>query len=84
MSSIVTQPAASSRLQTFAKAISSSGNVLAIRHGGRADCGQGEGYYVELVERSHRLGLRYAQVKEHACQALAKRILRHEDEVCQF
>jgi transposase len=40
--------------------------------------------YVVLVNRAHALGLRYAQVKAHACQALAKRLLRHEDELFQF
>src|SRR3954468_11907865 len=34
--------------------------------------------------QAHALGLRYAQVKAHACQALAKRLLRHEDELFQF
>lgn len=40
--------------------------------------------YIELVEGSHALGLEYAQVKEHPCQALAKRLLRHEDELFQY
>jgi transposase len=40
--------------------------------------------YVVLVNRAHALGLRYAQVKAHSCQALAKRLLRHEDELFQF
>jgi hypothetical protein len=40
--------------------------------------------YVELVGRSHTLGLQYARVKEHPCWALAKRLLRHEDELFQF
>lgn len=40
--------------------------------------------YIELVEGSHALGLQYAQLKEHPCQALAKRLLRHEDELFQF
>lgn len=30
------------------------------------------------------LGLQYAQVKKHPCQALAKRLLRHQDELYQF
>ena len=33
---------------------------------------------------SNRLGLAYAQNKGHACQALAKRLLRHQDELFQF
>jgi transposase len=40
--------------------------------------------YVELVGRSHTLGLQYARVKEDPCWALAKRLLRHEDELFQF
>lgn len=40
--------------------------------------------YVELVGRTHQLGLQYAQAKAHPCQALAKRLLRHEDELFQF
>ena len=40
--------------------------------------------YVSLVERTHALGLRYARSKQHPCQALAKRLLRHEDELFQF
>ncbi len=40
--------------------------------------------YIELVEGSHALGLEYAQVKDHPCQALAKRLLRHEEELFQF
>src|SRR6266540_138276 len=40
--------------------------------------------YVGLVARAHALGLQYARVKAHACQALAKRLLRHEDELFQF
>ena len=37
-----------------------------------------------LVGRSHELGRQYAQVKGHPCHALAKRMLRHEDELFQF
>jgi len=40
--------------------------------------------YVSLVEQVHRLGLKYAQSKKHPCQAVAKRLLRHEDELFQF
>jgi hypothetical protein len=40
--------------------------------------------YVALVTRAHALGKQYAQVKKHPCQALAKRLLRHEDELFQF
>ena len=40
--------------------------------------------YVGLVERVCALGAQYAQEKQHPCQALAKRILRHEGELFQF
>lgn len=43
-----------------------------------------EALYVRLTSASHALGLTYAQVKAHPCQALAKRLLRHEDELFQF
>ena len=43
-----------------------------------------EAQYVSLVARVHVLGLSYARVKQHPCQALAKRLLRHEDELFQF
>ena len=43
-----------------------------------------EQQYVTLVTRAHSLGQQYAQVKKHACQALCKRLLRHEDELFQF
>ena len=45
---------------------------------------QREMKYVSLMEEAHQLGLRYAQRKGHPCQALAKRIVRHEDELFQF
>jgi transposase len=40
--------------------------------------------YASLVERAHQLGLRYARDKVHPCGTLAKRLLRHEDELFQF
>jgi transposase len=43
-----------------------------------------EAQYVRLTSQTHALGLRYARVKAHPCQALAKRLLRHEDELFQF
>lgn len=43
-----------------------------------------EAYYVTLTSQTHDLGLRYARVKAHPCQALAKRLLRHEGELFQF
>lgn len=43
-----------------------------------------EAQYVTLTSQTHTLGLRYARVKAHPCQAVAKRLLRHEDELFQF
>jgi transposase len=43
-----------------------------------------EAEYVRLTSQTHQLGLRYAREKGHPCQALAKRVLRHEDELFQF
>ena len=43
-----------------------------------------ERQYVALLAQAHALGLRYAREKKHPCQALAKRLLRHEDELFQF
>jgi transposase len=43
-----------------------------------------EAQYVTLTSQTHLLGLRYARAKAHPCQALAKRLLRHEDELFQF
>ena len=45
---------------------------------------QRQAFYGRLVERVQDLGRQYAQVKGHACQALAKRLLRHQDELFQF
>ena len=42
-----------------------------------------EKLYVTLCSEVERLGLRYAQAK-HPCRALAKRVLRHQDELFQF
>jgi transposase len=43
-----------------------------------------EAQYGRLTSQTHALGLRYAQMKAHPSQALAKRLLRHEDELFQF
>lgn len=43
-----------------------------------------EAEYVRLTSQTHALGLLYARSKQHPCQALAKRLLRHEDELFQF
>jgi len=41
-------------------------------------------HYDALWQRTQLLGLQYAQVKGDPCQALAKRLLRHIDELYQF
>jgi len=43
-----------------------------------------ETLYNSLVERVQELALPYARDKQHACWALAKRLLRHQDELFQF
>jgi transposase len=43
-----------------------------------------EAQYVALTGRTHALGLEYAKAYRHPCCALAKRLLRHEDELFQF
>jgi hypothetical protein len=40
--------------------------------------------YQELVSRAVTLGKQYAQVRDHPCNALAKRLMRHQDELFQF
>jgi len=45
--------------------------------------GEGEKLYVVLINEVERLGLMYAR-ERHPCRALAKRILRHQDELFQF
>lgn len=40
--------------------------------------------YDALWQRTQLLGLQYAQVKDDPCQAMAKRLLRHVDELYQF
>jgi len=43
-----------------------------------------EKQYIALLQQLQPLGLAYAQVKKHPCQALAKRLLRHQDELFLF
>jgi len=43
-----------------------------------------ERVYSGLVERVQKLALPYARDKQHPCWALAKRLLRHQDELFQF
>jgi hypothetical protein len=49
-----------------------------------ADATKRQRLYAALWQRTELLGLQYAQVKKHPCQALAKRLLRHLDELYQF
>ena len=51
---------------------------------GQAALAVRETQYVQLTSRTHALGLTYAKVYRHPCCALAKRLLRHEDELFQF
>ena len=44
---------------------------------------QRKALYGRLVERIQELGRQYANAP-HACQTLAKRVLRHQDELFQF
>jgi transposase len=50
---------------------------------GAADQAEREKLYTELVNEIQRLGLIHARDK-HPCRALAKRVLRHQDELFQF
>ena len=43
-----------------------------------------EAQYMLLTSQTHALALQYARSNAHPCQALAKRLLRHEDELFQF
>lgn len=45
---------------------------------------QREAKYMSLVLRAHGLGMEHSRDQGHPCRALAKRILRHEDELFQF
>ncbi len=45
---------------------------------------QRQAAYVQLVTQAKQLGAQYAQAKKHPCQALARRLLRHQDELFQF
>jgi len=56
----------------------------ALAAGDIADPVERQRLYTALRRRTELLGLQYAQVKNHPCQALAKRLLRHLDELYQF
>lgn len=45
---------------------------------------QRQAFYGRLVARVVALGRQYALARAHPCQALAKRLLRHQDELFQF
>jgi transposase len=55
-----------------------------LEHHATATREEREAQYVALVATTHRLGLEYAKNYKHPCCALAKRLLRHEDELFQF
>lgn len=46
--------------------------------------GAGESAYEELLVQARVLAGQYASSKAHPCRALAKRLLRHQDELFQF
>lgn len=46
--------------------------------------GAGEPAYGELLAQLRQLGGQFASSKAHPCRALAKRLLRHQDELFQF
>lgn len=46
--------------------------------------GVGESAYEELLAQARALAEQYASRKAHPCRALAKRLLRHQDELFQF
>jgi transposase len=46
--------------------------------------GTGEAAYAELLAQAKALAGQYASSKAHPCRALAKRLLRHQDELFQF
>jgi transposase len=50
----------------------------------QVDLGERQRHYDALWQRTQLLGLQYAQVKNAPCQAMAKRLLRHIDELYQF
>ena len=56
----------------FVKAVTAPGQI------------EREQQYLKLLQRLQPLGLAYASQKKHPCQALAKRLLRHQDELFQF
>jgi hypothetical protein len=49
-----------------------------------ADPSERQQLHDALRRRTELLGLQYAQVKKHPCRPLAKRLLRHLDELYQF
>jgi transposase len=49
-----------------------------------ADLGERQRHYDALWQRTQLLDLHYAQVKNDPCQAMAKRLLHHIDELYQF
>jgi transposase len=51
---------------------------------GMSQQGTGQETYQALVSQAKELAARYASVKKHPCQALCKRLLRHQDELFQF
>lgn len=61
-----------------------SQTIIALYRAGGSLKGAGEPAYGELLAQAKHLGGQYASSKAHPCRALAKRLLRHQDELFQF
>jgi transposase len=79
-------PAAEQEVQAWAQAVQTTYDAAQawLAAHAHAPPAEREAQYVTLTGQTHALGLRYARTGAHACQALAKRLLRHEDELFQF
>jgi transposase len=79
-------PAADQEVQAWAQAVQvtyDAAQAWLAAHA-HAPPAEREAQYVTLTSQTHALGLCYARARAHGCQALAKRLLRHEDELFQF
>ena len=50
----------------------------------QATAGERKAAYTQAFTRACALGQQYAQTRDHPCPTLAKRLLRHQDELFQF
>jgi len=65
------------------RALYDAGKAWLIAHPAPSDA-ERAAEYDTLLQRACTLGQQYALVPEHPCRALAKRLLRHQDELFQF